>query len=237
MTTDRRKKAIHEAGHAIVAYVLGIRLESATIVPGTTLEGLDYEGIVISHSAPLNVPPANQEEHDQAEACVILDFAGIAAEEGAGLTPAGHEHDLGMVMRRRWLLDRGPFVDDDAAILAYLDSAEFLEKTDIAINHAQRIVTAHWPQLAAIATALLEQDTLTPQDVRHIIDHTPVERPIVSLCHACLSDVVQPERGRRRYCSSACRRRTWAATQSPLRHQPGLLQQPPRALPGGSTPR
>jgi hypothetical protein len=133
---DRHEIAVHEAGHFVAAYYLGVSLASSiTIKPhGDTLGEVGGEG-------------GDWNDPKEAYAKVVELLAGYRAQKriaslGSSLRGAGY--DLGLVLRiLRWLPVGG-------RLRAFFDAR----------READDLLTAHWDQVLGIAGLLLEQGTV-----------------------------------------------------------------------------
>jgi hypothetical protein len=147
--------AYHEAGHATAAVVLGLGVESATIV---------RDGDRLGH---VIVPV---DEHGGVEYYIkqaTMTWCGVLA---------GERH-VGVVVE-----DLGG--DDHQQIEAYGDLAGlgFGEAPTFAAwtrQRAMNLLAAHWAAVAAVALALLEHDTLTGSEVRRLVADAEVSPPVI----------------------------------------------------------
>jgi ATP-dependent Zn protease len=158
ITRELRAIAHHEAGHAVVAWRLGLKFRRVTIKS----EG-DSLGHVLNVRGPkwLNdvgiISSVRLRLH--AERYIVYGMAGqIAEEKFRGRRPKPWAH-----------------ADDDrSAIVLAMRAIPGSQRTVNAFLHycfesARDIVDSQWPQVTAVAAALLAQDTLTYEETLEVI--------------------------------------------------------------------
>jgi Peptidase family M41 len=130
----RKALAYHEAGHAVVGYVLGLDLERVTIVPDdSTLGHCRYRDWEIHAVA------------EDLDAHLLLTLAGAVAEEIAvGAPSRGADERRAMRLARM----RGD------------SEAEACERLAWARWQVRRFAEGHWPVFKALAAALRKQREL-----------------------------------------------------------------------------
>lgn len=140
MVTQRESTAYHEAGHAVVAYRLGLVVDSTTIRPDPAKETL---GVSLSEGPWMN----GSTDDDQ----ITVLYAGLAAER---LVEPGAQ------------VEDGAFGDyEQAAVLHGLESRPaHLEE------RAATVVAEHRAAIEAVAQALLEHETLPGDEAAVVVD-------------------------------------------------------------------
>jgi hypothetical protein len=148
--------AYHEAGHAVIAYVLGYRPQCVTIVPTA-----DTAGHII-HTNPLHGFQLNPDTSDEArlriESLITICFAGPIAQKRYN--------------PRSWRRAHGEWDYEKIAELGLrvCGSAEqasaFIRWREIV---ACDMVRAHWPHIQLVAGRLLERENLSHADLDAII--------------------------------------------------------------------
>jgi ATP-dependent Zn protease len=144
----RRAVAFHEAGHAVVAYRLGVEVEYVTIVP---------DHFARAHVALGDLFWAHGRGSDRAnlERAIKIDLAGPLAEVRA--------------LGRR----RGGRTDYERAsgLARYLAGAagerEFLRHME---RRIRALIECYWSEIERVAAALLERDELRGAEVKDVIE-------------------------------------------------------------------
>jgi hypothetical protein len=152
----RRATAFHEAGHAVAAWKLRIRLHGATIVPT-----LDATGQV-EHANPLRGINLELDNSNRArlrsELLMMVLLAG----------PEAQRH----YSPRSWRSCHGAYDLDKAADLAlnfngYEDAANaYLRWVEIRTRH---MIQEQWGAVENVANALLAEGSLSGKQIKHII--------------------------------------------------------------------
>ena len=148
--TPRELRAIahHEAGHAVAAWRLGLKFRRVTI---------KSEGDSLGHV--LNVRGPKWLNDELGIIWIVYDMAGqIAEEKFRGRRPHAWAHSD----------------DDRSAIVLAMRAIPGSQRTVNAFLHycfesARDIVDSQWPQVTAVAAALLAQDTLTYEETLEVI--------------------------------------------------------------------
>lgn len=151
--------AFHEAGHVVAANVLGYRVDLAAI-----------------YAEPLYMGPSLLDEK-------MYEFGSVNILWPSDIS--GREHDVIMVdlagpaaaMRRakKWRPIQAKSKADDLgqAILMAMRLTSIREEGEALINElfkrTRKLLGAHWPKVEAVATALLERQTLGELDLQRII--------------------------------------------------------------------
>lgn len=156
-SSDPRHTAHHEAGHAVLQFCLNLGVKQVTIVP-------DYEDGSAGASWHEGEFPTDEDAEQlrmYAEEAFFLrhaiaDYAGGEAGRRAGDADwrVGAESDY---REAREMVER---ITHDAESIRHLDA--------LAQRRAVVLVEHYWPEIEAVATALLESKTLTGEDVGRI---------------------------------------------------------------------
>jgi ATP-dependent Zn protease len=161
-STQRVRKAYHEAGHAVACLVQGLGFQGVSI--GTEGETADYS----LHPSPLDYHFSTCREHRSiARRCIVVSYAGIEAERlvEAGESEDGHT-DLCRAFEVSRLYEVFPkymnCVGDEAHV-AYLKRLR---------AEARRLVKQHRGAIGRLAQALLNGAATTDDQVRDILRPT-----------------------------------------------------------------
>jgi hypothetical protein len=148
--------AYHEAGHAVIAYLLGYKPQSATIVPT-----VDAAGYVI-HANPLHGFQLDIDGSDEArlrvESAITICFAGPIAQK--------------RYSPRSWRRVHGQWDYDTIAELGLRvcgsgeQAAAFIRWRELVTLD---LVKAHWLRIQQVAGQLLEREHLSYADLDAII--------------------------------------------------------------------
>ncbi len=191
---DRERIAYHEAGHAIVGLVLpeADPVTRVTITPRGHSLGVTYQA-----------PEDDRYNYSEAyvRSRIVGALGGRAAEELVyGDRTTGAENDLEQVtklarmMVTRWGMSSGvgplslatrddPYLSGDAAApgarplseeTARLVDAEVRRIVDECYRRARELLETHKEELEALATALLERESLDAPEIREVVG---IERP------------------------------------------------------------
>jgi ATP-dependent Zn protease len=165
--------AVHEAGHAVAAVVLGEKLLSVDVrqrqLPDGRLQlGLtDCEGVNAIDSLGMG--------HQAALTHVIRAFAGPVAE--ALVNPdfrAGHSGDIASVRELVSLAFGRGVAKDGQVVFAGWDEVRQDDRVLDLLRSAQadaiRLVDHHWEAISAVAVRLLEEEQLSGDDVASIVN-------------------------------------------------------------------
>lgn len=169
--------AIHEAGHAVAAVVLGLPLRSVDVSRRVLPGGLVSVGFT---DCPIN---AGTGDLDALMPAIVQVLCGPLAE--LRLDPAAgdsgeHDSDRGAAYRMAAIAvcesverpDGGRMVTPEAVAAGQPRIAEVVED---ALHRADDLVAERWPAIVEVGRLLLERTGLTAYDVRKAIDrHGPV---------------------------------------------------------------
>ncbi len=157
----RKATAFHEAGHAVIAYLEGVKFRYVTVNPGE-----DFAGMVRLHKVPQSVELGEWTPwaRHQAEARIMLSLAGGYA--AAQVFPRSHSSRLSDA--DWYLIDcclgeyGGSNTDERNAYFRWL---EIRTRNKVRF----RLV---WPLIESVADALMERKTLKCSEVGEIIRQT-----------------------------------------------------------------
>lgn len=157
-TMALRRIAIHEAGHAVVAWQLGVRLRKVTVKP----DG-DYLGKMWhrqTHNADDWDAAGGSEDRAQVRLGrkVKIAFAGPLAEKRA-------------FPRTRWRRHASSDINDAADIIAHVyfnERAQYLWSSLLWLE-TELLLGEGWLAVVALADQLITRQTLTGRDARDVI--------------------------------------------------------------------
>lgn len=139
--------AIHEAGHATIARMLGIEVVRASAKPGAAAVRTRYKigGSTAAEAA------------ETIEALIVVDLAGATAEQRATgrSEPGAARADERNALRRALRLSLWTNTRLDEA-------AELVERSR---PKAATLVEQHWPAIEAVAGALADDQVLTGSEI------------------------------------------------------------------------
>ena len=186
---EKRTTACHEAGHALVAWMLpgADPVHKVTIIPRGRALGLTMQ-----------LPQEERNSHDRTFLCNNLCtlLGGRIAEEivfNQMTTGAGNDIERASDIARRMVCEWGmseaigpltfrasnPLSGQTAQIIseqtATLIDAEVKRLVQAAYDQARAILEQHRAQLDAITNALLERETISGADIQTIIDSTSAQ--------------------------------------------------------------
>jgi ATP-dependent Zn protease len=134
--------AYHEAGHAVVSWALGVQFDAVSIVPDNDTRGRVTCGNWFD--------PDDYDNADLVERHLVVTWAGPLAESihtGTEMEPEGTDRDT---------------LVDLALHVAGPDTTGYL----MALRQRTRdALRAHWEAVTAVATALLERQTLAAAEI------------------------------------------------------------------------
>jgi hypothetical protein len=179
---DLPAAAHHEAGHAVIATHLGLRVRRVAIggLVGRGDGGFgDFQGCtgsVVFRRPPRIQPLFDPIRRDRAEEFLVMLMAGPLAEA---------RHRRARIDWRRSSVDEAPLIRELAGAHArgLGDGAIATYHKYLAVRAASW-VEAYWPQIAAVAEALGRRRELTGDDVEELIRTTPGPRPADALQRA-----------------------------------------------------
>lgn len=162
----RERIAYHEAGHAVILYIVGFEIKSVSIKPGETFHGITrWDNPLESWNAEMTKTP------DVAEQVVIGLFAGQSSERRLSNVYPTHvpDHDNGWdndnteatrFLRTHCIGDNNELPEDLQAKLRY---------------NAENLVEKHWEQIDKIAKLLLDRETIYTADITAIMEPQKVK--------------------------------------------------------------
>jgi hypothetical protein len=167
--SHRETLAHHEAGHAVLAVVLGCKVKTATIIPTA-----EYEGRVV-RSNPLR--GLKSELQRQGSRTRSAKRGGIAltpqwrsrVEQAISITLAGPlaEYRFNPRSRDGCFDDYFPIAALAYSVCGSAKSARaFLDKQEIATQH---LVNRHWRRIERVAALLLERGKLSGDDLSKVV--------------------------------------------------------------------
>lgn len=155
---DERLVAYHEAGHAVAAFYLGLRVREVSIVPDADALGhVSWKPMPPSFRPDAEVSPRVR---DRIEREAIATLAGPWAEEKAGGDDA-------------WRTS-GSDLDDSVALLQYLCASddELQAYLHLVSIRARNLVERLWDSIDALAHQLLAKRRLSGEEVRRLMVRT-----------------------------------------------------------------
>jgi len=149
--------AYHEAGHAVIAYLLGCKPESVTITPT-----LDTAGHLVVHADPPHGFQLDTDDSDEArlraESAITICFAGPIAQKR-------HNPRSWRKVHGQW--DYDTITDLGLRVCGSGEQATaFIRWREIV---AREMVQAHWLRIALVAGQLLKRKRLSHADLDAII--------------------------------------------------------------------
>lgn len=165
MPAPRERLAIHEAGHGVVALLVGLELDALTILPGRYDDGAPYSGHARAAAVTLDDPV---EVRIRASRLLHMALGGLAAE----------------VVRYRHHNTHGCSRDlADAHKLALRAGVPCHQVSALIDRCRERTieilaVPAAWASVLAVAAALLECKALTGAALRDIVKATYAARGV-----------------------------------------------------------
>jgi hypothetical protein len=180
--SSERTLALHESAHAVVALAHKIGVRDVTIVPTRLdlgqMRPMPKSARILNR---LGEGPPSSSDREHVEGIIILSLASVFAEMrvyGAEVCSASTLHD-----------------ENNALDLALCLGDESADEETIYCDlqcRASIAVEKWWPQIEAVADALLEQRTLTGKDISDLI--AGVGRPGEPFCLACLRPIEREPR-------------------------------------------
>jgi hypothetical protein len=156
--------AYHEAGHAVVGYVLGLEVGSVSIIPDAESQGRVF--------APLEDQRRYEIDGDEyLEGHLVTLFAGVKAVElhfGTEVDSDDPNTDLSILQS-----DYGQ-AGDIVLTLAGSDPERQYEVSERARGRADSLVCGHWPAVQAVAQALLIRKELSGGELEDLIEGSQI---------------------------------------------------------------
>ncbi len=155
---SRRAVAFHEAGHAVVAESLGVRVAKATIIPGPGFAGRVRHEHALDREASILIAfaGAHAEARLRGRRPRLALRPGAAGWAGGDVARYGAGYDIRHA--HRWA--HGPLGRDREERRAYL---RWLWQ------RARLLVADRWDEIEAVAAALLKRGTLSGAAVRRVL--------------------------------------------------------------------
>jgi hypothetical protein len=162
-----RVVAIHEAGHAVAAFWLNVRIKHVTIVPAEdSLGHVHRRAVQFGRDGLFDDSPRGV---DRAERHIMVCFAGQIAQR---------KH----APRSKWRVDGHADQEVAGALFTHIDHPDKkVRNLQISLlwRRTECLVDTHWKGIQAVADALLKHKTLDAQGVRAAIDRTHGFKPLV----------------------------------------------------------
>jgi len=160
-TLELAATAYHEAGHAVMATILGRKIQKVTIASAHLQTGGVRLGVCELGKG------RTKASHDAIEDEVLILLAGMVAEAHftGKYCSLGASQDLRLV--NRLLADRGGSQRQFARV-----QRRMLEKTEHLLSE-----TAHAKAITQVARELITRTTISGRNVRHIVDQSIVQAP------------------------------------------------------------
>ncbi|MEM1446771.1 MAG: ATP-dependent zinc metalloprotease FtsH [Planctomycetota bacterium] len=192
---ERIATAYHEAGHAVVQYLLpdADPLHKVTIIPrgkagGMTMSlpekdryGYGYKYIHDTMRVLCGGRIAEAKKTDDISSGASMDIQMMTSFARAMVLDWGMSKRLGFVQYRpeenqnSFMADK-PYSDETAQII----DEEIKRFSDEAFAHAEQIIAEHWTQTEALAEALLKYETLSKEEVEKVMKGEPLRKATVS---------------------------------------------------------
>ncbi|MEL6498830.1 MAG: ATP-dependent zinc metalloprotease FtsH [Planctomycetota bacterium] len=192
---DNKLTAYHEAGHAILQYILkdSDPLHKVTIIPrgqygGATfsLPDKDRMGVSLKYlQATMRMACGGRIAEEKAMGDVssgaVGDIQQVTGMARAMVLEWGMSDKLGFIRyagsdTREALLPDKDYSDHTAQVI----DEEIRSIVDEAYKDAERLLDDNWDKVEALAQALLKYETLTGDDVGNIMEGKPLGKPSVS---------------------------------------------------------
>ncbi|MEM7576406.1 MAG: ATP-dependent zinc metalloprotease FtsH [Planctomycetota bacterium] len=209
---ERVATAYHEAGHAVVQYLLphADPLHKVTIIPrgkagGMTMSlpekdryGYGYKYIHDTMRVLCGGRIAEAKKTDDVSSGASMDIQMMTQFARAMVLDWGMSKRLGFVQYRAednqnsFMADK-PYSDETAHII----DEEIKRFSDEAFAHAEQIIAEHWPQTVDLAEALLKYETLSKEEVEKLMKGEPLRKATVAELLAAESEkTVAPDANR-----------------------------------------
>lgn len=160
---ELRSTAIHEAGHAVIQFVLGLGQEGATIVPD---EDTGLDGSATHGSMDYLDRMSFWNEQIFLFLQVIADYAGLEAQRQ--IFPQDDDEDRAE--------DDYDSIHDRITTIANMDDEEVDLWYKLAKRRVFLMVKYYRPEIEAVSAALMDRRTLSGDEVRELIDKSLLSR-------------------------------------------------------------
>ena len=149
----RRSSAYHEAGHAVVAVVLGVGVESVSLYPDKSRGTLEWYSV-----ARTNLTVGKSLYDDEG---VIIILAGAAAQKKHAPSSIRRHAATGDYEKARSLVFFGAKPDHEAYML-------FQKRWDWLVAEASKMIEANWHVIDAVARRLFAVGEISGVEVKKI---------------------------------------------------------------------
>ena len=179
--TRRTSVAYHEAGHAVVAHMLGYQVFRVSIGPKADSAGHMYWRHPITHSVRSELQWGSEPDLDRVrhrvDHAIIVSMAGALAQKR--YNPRSHWRYGGSGAKRGELLLKG---SDDQQALELMSRLHEDEKVRAAYSRylearAEALVKRYWSRIERLAITLLERETISG-DIREAMMLDEIKKAI-----------------------------------------------------------
>lgn len=151
---NRQSTAYHEAGHAVVAFFNGFRIEYATIRRDGDTAGM----VKVKPRGKLDIESASPVMRDKVERWIVMTLAGdIAQRKFASRSSRTWQTTADRLTATDLALSVCGSGESATAYIAWLQIV------------AREIIEARWVFVERVATALLEKETISGNEIRAAI--------------------------------------------------------------------
>ena len=150
--------AYHEAGHAVVALAQRLRVEGVTIKPSKGNHGHATTSLDELKGVLMNGEVAGRRLRNQIEKHMRQSLAGSMSQRRFRSSSYRSHHSR----------DDDEFVADLSGYLGLPPEEANVRIAQVG-DETECLVKEHWPEIVAVATALLERETLSAPELRRIV--------------------------------------------------------------------